>query len=678
MGLESGHEGDDDASVAPYVRGVVDVRRWWRDGFGCAMEQPNTTNSQPEQSLDDDVESLLASVKATEVEAPADSGDGDASPIDDSSAIDPALFASDDAAGIADILNAQHDQAEAYRKTAADGDDSLQGPAKINGDTAAIDAQLDVLTRQAAELAEMAQASTENADADALNEHAAPSDAAVSEAAPSNAATSNAAPSDVAPSDVAQIEEPAAVQAATQVPSDALDADEASVDVANLMSEVAAEVGSDANATPGTLPTNAEDAAALAAEMLAKATAAVNEVTVASAGGTEAQAAPEIAAEVPNQIGDDASVQASEGNDDAASLDGLLANLDTPAPEQLGEDASPAPSEQPLNATEAVIDSHDDHPIQSIKSLDEQIAQLSDDLLNEPSQVDSILPPTQPDPIAAATTAASDAMSPTAAAGATPTASTGAPAPEAAAVTQVTPTAHVAPATQAASTPAASAPQAAPASRTPESGASESSAAESSAAESESIVAPSKPSVSMRERLSPIFSILTKSLGAVAGLITPVLGAMSAPLAKKPRIVRDSIGWIAVNTVFCASCLWGYMLFLRPAQIAERHAAFDLAHAELPQVPGHAAHDPHAAGADTHGAEGGGGHEAPKDDGHGAKKDDRHGGGGGGHGGGHGDAKAGPKKAAYKPPSRKPPTKAERAKAKPKDDGHGGGGGGGH
>lgn len=669
MGLESGHERDDDASVAPYVRGVVDVRRWWRGGFGRAMEQPNTTNPQPEQSLDDDVESLLASVKATEVEAPADTGDGDASPVEESTAIDPAMFASDDAAGIADILNAQHDQAEADRKTAADGDDSLPGPAKINGDTAAIDAQLDVLTRQAAELAEMAQASTENADADALNEVAATGDVAPGDAALTEVALGEVAPSDAPPTDVAQIEEPAAVQAATHVASDALDADEPSVDVANLMSEVAAEVGSDANATPGTLPTNAEDAAALAAEMLAKATAAVNEVTGASAGGTEAQAAPEIAAELPNQIGDDASAQASEGDDAAASLDGLLANLDAPAAEQPGEGASPAPSEQPQPiATEAAIESHDDHPIQSIKSLDEQIAQLSDDLLNQPSQVDSILPPTQPEPIAATTVAASVAATPTAAAGATPTPNAVAPAPQAAPAAQATPTVHVAPATQAATTPAASAPQTAPEPKAAESGASE-----SITADSESIVAPATPSVSLRERLSPVFSILTKSLGAVAGLITPVLGAMSAPLAKKPRIVRDSIGWIAVNTVFCASCLWGYMLFLRPAQIAEQHAAFDLAHAELPEVPGHDAHDPHAAGADAHGAEGGGGHEAPKDDGHGAKKEAGHGGGGGGHG----DAKAGPKKEAYKPPSRKPPTKAERAKAKPKDDGHGGGGGGG-
>jgi hypothetical protein len=100
---------------------------------------------------------------------------------------------------------------------------------------------------------------------------------------------------------------------------------------------------------------------------------------------------------------------------------------------------------------------------------------------------------------------------------------------------------------------------------------------------------------------------------------------VSAPLAKKPRAIRDAVGWIAANTVFLGACLWVYVLFVRGPHAADARApAFDFQRSGLPRPE---MHDEHAAG-DGHGTDGahGGGdaHGAKKDDGH-AKKDDGHG-----------------------------------------------------
>lgn len=629
--LESGRKGDDDATEASYVRGLVNARRWWRDGDGRVMEHPESTNPLAQPSLDDDVESLLSAVKATQVEAPADRGEDTAR--EDGASGGAGMFASDDAGDIADLLNAQTEDATHEREINANGVEPLAGAAKINGDTAAIDEQLDALTRQAAELAEMADATETGAVA-----------ADVSAAAADHPVDLNSLLNDMAAEvgGAAEIDRAAESNASDVAPSDV------------TPSDVAPSSG---------LPTTAEDAAALAAEMLAKATAAVEEVT-GTRVGTAMDAVPadadDVAADaIAAGAGSQQVVAAVQdavtpgGNDDE-SLDDLLANLSASAASSVAsseadldgagldaaaqevESLSPRTRPQPM-------DEVDEGPRQSITSLDEQIAQLSDDLLNEPSQIDTILSPgvaAQQAPQSAAYAATQPAVQPAAAA----------VVPEV--VKPVMPA--MAPAEVAPVMAAVASPQIAPVHAAPAAAAIAPAAASVPAAESfEAVAAPAKPRVSLRQRLKPIFAGAGKAVGSILGVATPALAVLSAPLAKKPRIVRDSIGWIAVNTVFCASCLWGYMLFLRPADVAEQHVAFDLAHSELPEVPSHA--DAHGAAADGHG-------EA-KDDGHGAKDD--------GHGG-KGDAKADAKK-AYKPPSRKPPTKAERAKAKPKEDAGGGG-----
>lgn len=600
------------------------------------MEHPESTNPLAQPSLDDDVESLLSAVKATQVEAPADRGE-DAAREDGASGdvnAGAGMFASDDAGDIADLLNAQTEDATHEREINANGVEPLAGAAKINGDTAAIDEQLDALTRQAAELAEMADATETGAVA-----------ADVSAASQNDPVDLNSLLNDVAAEvgGAAEIDRAAESNASDVAPSDV------------TPSDVAPSSG---------LPTTAEDAAALAAEMLAKATAAVEEVT-GTRVGTAMDAVPADADDVAadanaadaglQEVVAEAQDAATPGGNDDESLDDLLANLSASAASSVAsseadldgagldaaaqevESLSPRTRPQPM-------DEVDEGPRQSITSLDEQIAQLSDDLLNEPSQIDTILSPgvaAQQAPQSAAYAATQPAVQPAAAAVVPevvkPVMAPAEHAPVMAAVAspQIAPV-HAAPVHAA---PVHVGPAAAAAPTTP--------AAESS----EAIVVPPKPRVSLRQRLAPIFAGVGNAVGSILGIATPALAVLSAPLAKKPRIVRDSVGWIAVNTVFCASCLWGYMLFLRPADVAEQHVAFDLAHSELPEVPAHA---------DAHGADG---HGAAADDGHGAKDD--------GHGG-KGDAKADAKK-AYKPPSRKPPTKAERAKAKPKEDAGGGG-----
>jgi hypothetical protein len=142
---------------------------------------------------------------------------------------------------------------------------------------------------------------------------------------------------------------------------------------------------------------------------------------------------------------------------------------------------------------------------------------------------------------------------------------------------------------------------------------------------------------------------LAKSIG---GKVDPaarrVVGLFSAPLAGRPKMVRDTLGWLSLNTMFLGFCVWVWLMFVRQPVIQQTHAAaFDFEHGAVPKLP--EPPDAHGAKADAHG-------EPAKDDGHGAKKDD-----------GHGAPKKDTKKAAAKKPAKK------TAK---KDDGHGGGGGG--
>jgi hypothetical protein len=58
------------------------------------------------------------------------------------------------------------------------------------------------------------------------------------------------------------------------------------------------------------------------------------------------------------------------------------------------------------------------------------------------------------------------------------------------------------------------------------------------------------------------------SVGRAAG--PAVLGAMavaSAPLAGQPKIVRDTVGWIALWTAFLSFSLWTYLLFFHKPDV---------------------------------------------------------------------------------------------------------------
>lgn len=145
--------------------------------------------------------------------------------------------------------------------------------------------------------------------------------------------------------------------------------------------------------------------------------------------------------------------------------------------------------------------------------------------------------------------------------------------------------------------------------------------------------------------------VLTASLGAggrrLAAGANSGLELMGAPLASRPALAKG-LGWISLNTIFLAACLWAFLIFVRlPAVENVKASAFDFSHGSLP-----APQPPHPA-AGSHAAEG-------KDDGHGAAA--------GGHGekdaGGHDSKKAGTKKAS----SKKEPAKKEPAKKDAKKD----------
>ena len=67
--------------------------------------------------------------------------------------------------------------------------------------------------------------------------------------------------------------------------------------------------------------------------------------------------------------------------------------------------------------------------------------------------------------------------------------------------------------------------------------------------------------------------------------------ALSRPLAGKPRLVRDTVGWLGVNSVFLAGVVWAYHVwFQRPEAIVADHSPAGLV------VAGHEheAHGTHA------------------------------------------------------------------------------------
>jgi len=94
--------------------------------------------------------------------------------------------------------------------------------------------------------------------------------------------------------------------------------------------------------------------------------------------------------------------------------------------------------------------------------------------------------------------------------------------------------------------------------------------------------APALPPAAAPLHRRPAIARLATRLAAAA---LPVASAISAPLAAKPRIVRDTLGWLALNTLFLGVCVWAYILFVRHPAHAHAPHTFDFATAHLPPVP---------------------------------------------------------------------------------------------
>ncbi len=321
---------------------------------------------------------------------------------------------------------------------------------------------------------------------------------------------------------------------------------------------------------------------------------------LSDAAGEDEEPAAEAAA--PQQIDLTAESSSEMAQADQAEIDRMLAEagmLDTPAKKPEPAKAAPvaaAPAPAPPAAAESGSDAEADAPAaggptaDAIASLDRQLAQLTEELTEMEESRIGEAPAPAPAPVAAAP-APVPAPAPT---------STPAPAPAA------TPAPAAAASPSTAPAPAPSAPAAA--------------AAKAPAPEPEpAIAAPAAAAV-----VAPAVPVTHR----LAAVLMPVAKVMAAPLASKPKIVRDTLGWIAASTCFWAAIIWGYLLFLHDPNPAKHEPPpFNFAESKLPQPPApkaeaHAAAEGHG---DAHGKKDAPGKaDAKKAD---AKKKDSHGGG---------------------------------------------------
>lgn len=110
------------------------------------------------------------------------------------------------------------------------------------------------------------------------------------------------------------------------------------------------------------------------------------------------------------------------------------------------------------------------------------------------------------------------------------------------------------------------------------------------------------------ERSFPgLIPLLLGALSFLATALFRICAVISAPLLSKPAAVRHSVGWVAANTVFLASCFWVWMVFFRPPAPTEAlpgaaaAGAYDFEKGGLPPVPVQAKEKPKAHGDDAHG-----------------------------------------------------------------------------
>ncbi|HEX8876881.1 MAG TPA: hypothetical protein VF777_09045 [Phycisphaerales bacterium] len=256
-------------------------------------------------------------------------------------------------------------------------------------------------------------------------------------------------------------------------------------------------------------------------------------------------------------------VDAAESGETAAPIAEPDASAAPTAPPAPVETVTAAPSRPAMPAREETA--------ADISALDDQLARLTDELLSAdpaaaPAPAAAAAPAVAEAPVAAA---ASEANAPPAPAPAPEPVSAAAPAP-----------APAAPAAPAAPVPARAAPR----------------------------------GPSLAERLSR----------AVAGRTAGLAVACAKPLAGKPKIVRDTVGWLGVNTIFLATLVWGYRLMLqRPEQPVATKAPSTLV-SDFPgghATAGHDDDDEHADGpAEAHTADASGHADPHAPDGHGEEQ----------------------------------------------------------
>ena len=122
---------------------------------------------------------------------------------------------------------------------------------------------------------------------------------------------------------------------------------------------------------------------------------------------------------------------------------------------------------------------------------------------------------------------------------------------------------------------------------------------------------------------------------AIASAISPValqaLSVLSFPLRNKPRVVRDTVGWLAAWTLFLSGGLWIYVAFFHePAGPVATAPALDFIGAEGKQPRSHSGDD-HGSAHATADAEGHGESGAAEEHGAASDKHETEGSGPGGH-----------------------------------------------
>ncbi len=84
---------------------------------------------------------------------------------------------------------------------------------------------------------------------------------------------------------------------------------------------------------------------------------------------------------------------------------------------------------------------------------------------------------------------------------------------------------------------------------------------------------PAQHSVASTARPADAAPAATRPASWTKPLTTATVSVLSAPLASAPRIVRDTVGWFALWTLFLAACVWAYVLFVHKPAKPHGHAA---------------------------------------------------------------------------------------------------------